>query len=62
MKTILDVAPQDIGLALNVLAEVQRTNPQQKIGNGGTVRMQAQGKTFDVVRNKNSYTVRAKKK
>jgi hypothetical protein len=47
-------ASQAVGLFLRTLAQ----NPNQEVGNGGIVTVELDNKSFDVVRNINSYTIR----
>jgi len=50
-----DYASQSVALFLEVLAQ----NPNQEVGNGGIIKAEADNKVFDVVRNLDSYTIRA---
>jgi hypothetical protein len=59
MKLILDCNPADMGTAMNLVFQVMRSNPQQKIGRGSAVRENIGGKVFEVIRNQDSYTVKA---
>ena len=62
MKLILDCQPGDMGTALQLVFQVMRSNPQQKIGRGSAVRENVGGKVFEVIRNQDSYTVKASSK
>lgn len=59
MKLILDCNPSDMGTAMNLVFQVMRSNPQQKVGRGSAVRENVGGKVFEVIRNQDSYTVKA---
>lgn len=59
MKLILDCEPQHMGTAMNLVFQVMRSNPQQKVGRGSAVRENINGKVFEVIRNQDSYTVKA---
>jgi hypothetical protein len=59
MKIILDANPGDMGTALQLVFQVMRSNPQQKVGRGSAVRENVGGKVFEVIRNQDSYTVKA---
>lgn len=58
MKIILDANPGDMGQALNIVFQVMRSNPQQKVGRGSAVRENIGGKVYEVIRNQDSYTVK----
>jgi len=49
-----DYASQTVGLFLRTLAQ----NPNQEVGNGGIIAAEMDSRSFDVVRNINSYTIR----
>lgn len=59
MKIILDGNAGDMGIMLNLAFQVQRSNPQQKLGE--SVVEVLNGKKFAVVKNQGSYTVKAAK-
>lgn len=62
MKIILDCAPGDMGQALTLAYQVMRANPNQKMGRGNAVKENINGKMFEVIRNQDSYTVKAPQK
>lgn len=62
MKLILDGNPGDFGNMMQFVFQVMRSNPQQKIGRGSAVRENIGGKVFEVIRNQDSYTVKASSK
>lgn len=59
MKIILDCQPQDMGAALNAAFRVQSQNPDQGVGRGNGVAVRGSGVDFMVIRNQDSYTVKA---
>ena len=60
MILTLDVdTPEDFVPAIDAYFFVSSQNPGQEVGNGGAVAVQKGDKTFTVVRNDNSYTVRS---
>lgn len=62
MKIILDANPSDMGVALNLVFQVMRSNPQQKMGRGAAIKENINGKVFEVILNQDSYTVKAPSK
>jgi hypothetical protein len=59
VKIILDCEPADMGAALNVAFRVQQQYPDQKTGGSGAVIMRTGGVDFAVIKNQESYTVKA---
>lgn len=59
MKVILDCEPADMGGALTLFFRVQSQNPDQGIGKANAVRSRGSGVDFMVIRNQDSYTVKA---
>lgn len=62
MKIILDCAAPDMGQALTLAYQVMRSNPNQKTGRSNAVKENLNGKVFEVIRNQDSYTVKATQK
>lgn len=58
MKLILDCDPQDMGAAMQIFFTVQPQNPNQKEGTGNAVREVRGRKTFNIIKNVGSYTVK----
>jgi hypothetical protein len=61
MKVILDCEPAEMGMALNQLFRVTSQNPTQKSGRASAVREKVGGKTVEVIKNLDSYTVKISK-
>ena len=59
MKIILDCNPADMGSALNTAFRVQQQNPDQGIGRSNAITVRGGGVDFQVIRNQDSYTVKA---
>lgn len=59
MKIILDCEPADMGAALNTAFRVQQQNPDQKPGRAGAIVVRGGGVDFAVIKNQDSYTVKA---
>lgn len=57
MKLNLDCEPKDMGLALSAFFSSSAQNPTQKPKEA--VRITQNGVNFDIVKNEDSYTVRA---
>lgn len=58
-RLTLDLASlADIGEAMTTALNTISQNPQQEMGNGGAITVKQQDKTYTVVRNEDSYTVR----
>lgn len=58
-RLTLDLASiTDIGDAITTAMNTISQNPQQEVGNGGAIQVKLQERTFTVVRNEDSYTVR----
>lgn len=58
MKLILDCNAADMGNALQLFFRVNSQNPTQETGRGAAIREMIGGKTFEVIRNADSFTVR----
>ena len=58
-KIILNMPQQDMGLGLNAVFQVQVQNPEQQVGKEFGIRVDVGGQQYVVVRNLNSYTIRA---
>ena len=61
MKVILDCEPNEMGTALSYLFRVTSQNPTQKTGRGFSVKEKINGKTFETIKNLDSYTVKVTK-
>lgn len=59
MKLILDCEPADMGAALNAAFRVQTQYPNQETGKANGVPIRGSGVEFLVIRNQDSYTVKA---
>lgn len=59
MKVILDCEPADMGSALSTLFRIQNQNPDQGTGRANAVMVRGGGTDFAVIRNQDSYTVKA---
>lgn len=59
MKIILDCDPGDMGVALNLAFRVSAENPDQKTGTSNAITESVGGIDFEVIRNSDSYTVKA---
>lgn len=57
-KIILDMVISDMGQGLATVFQVQSQNPDQQVGKEHAVRVDVNGRPYDVVRNLNSYTIR----
>lgn len=57
-KIILDMVITDMGQGLASIFQVQAQNPDQLVGKEHAVRVDVNGRPYDVVRNLNSYTIR----
>jgi len=59
MKKIIDVSRvEDEAFALNLIYKTMAERPDQKVGNKGAIQITVRDKTFTLVRNADSYTVR----
>ena len=58
-KIIIDAEEQDMSQALNAVFQIQVSNPDQQVGQEFSVKTMVNGKDFEVIRNLNSYTIRA---
>lgn len=60
MKLILDCEPKDMGNALNAFFRVQTQNPDQQTGKANAVDVRMSGIDLLVIKNQDSFTVKAK--
>lgn len=59
MKIILDCDPGDMGVALNLAFRIAAENPDQKTGTSNAITESVGSVEFKIIRNLDSYTVKA---
>jgi hypothetical protein len=59
MKVIIDTPQEAMGQALAAVFQIQANNPDQQVGQEFGIIAMVNGEEFVVIRNLNSYTIRA---
>jgi hypothetical protein len=58
MKVILDLETENMAMGLTTVLQTMAQRPDQKIGKENAIEVNVGGKTYSVIRNLNSYTIR----